>query len=62
VPELPAPSYRRLSRYDEAGLLWLLKSRPVVAMTEATATIATPGGGTLHLLPARPTAVITAKE
>jgi hypothetical protein len=29
VPEQPAPSYRRLSRYDETGLIWLLRGRPV---------------------------------
>ena len=39
VPEQPAPSYRRLSRYDETGLIWQLRSRPVVALTETTAAI-----------------------
>jgi hypothetical protein len=38
-PERPHPSYRRLSRYDETGLVWLLQGRPVVALTEATAAI-----------------------
>jgi hypothetical protein len=38
-PERPHPSYRRLSRYDATGLVWLLQGRPVVAMTEATASI-----------------------
>ena len=38
-PEKPHPSYRRLSRYDETGLIWLLRGRPVVALTEATAAI-----------------------
>jgi hypothetical protein len=33
------PSYSRLSRYDETGLIWLLQGRPVVALTEATAAI-----------------------
>jgi hypothetical protein len=28
VPEKPAPTYRRLSRYDETGLIWLLQGRP----------------------------------
>jgi hypothetical protein len=32
VPAQPHPSYRRLSRYDETGLLWLLQGRPVVAL------------------------------
>src|SRR5262245_21129154 len=38
-PERPHPSYRRLSRYDCTGLVWLLEGRPVVALTEATASI-----------------------
>jgi hypothetical protein len=46
VPKLPAPSYMRLSRYDETGLVWLLRNRPVVALTEATAAIQ---GGTAVL-------------
>ena len=29
VPERPRPSYRRLSRYDETGLIWLLRGRAV---------------------------------
>jgi hypothetical protein len=44
IPEHPAPSYRRLSRYDATGLIWLLKGRPVVALTEATAAIENPTG------------------
>jgi hypothetical protein len=39
VPEGPAANYRRLSRYDETGLIWLLRGRPVVALTETTAAI-----------------------
>jgi hypothetical protein len=38
-PAEPHPSYSRLSRYDETGLIWLLQGRPVVALTEATAAI-----------------------
>jgi hypothetical protein len=38
-PERRHPSYRRLSRYDETGLIWLLQGREVVALTEATAAI-----------------------
>jgi hypothetical protein len=33
------PSYSRLSRYDEIGLIWLLRGREVVALTEAMAAI-----------------------
>jgi hypothetical protein len=38
-PGAPHPSYSRLARYDETGLIWLLQGRPVVALTEATAAI-----------------------
>jgi hypothetical protein len=38
-PEPRAASYRRLSRYDETGLIWLLRGRPVVALTQTTAAI-----------------------
>jgi hypothetical protein len=41
-PDRPHPSYRRLSRYDETGLCWLLQGRPVVALTETTAAIMNP--------------------
>jgi hypothetical protein len=37
VPDKSAASYRRLSRYDATGLIWLLRGRPVVALTAATA-------------------------
>ncbi len=40
----PHPSYSRLSRYDETGLIWLLQGRPVVALTETTAAIQNPTG------------------
>ena len=43
-PERPHPSYRRLSRYDCTGLIWLLEGRPVVALTAATAAIENPTG------------------
>ncbi len=43
-PEKPAPSYRRSSRYDETGLIWLLHGRPVIALTETVATILAPSG------------------
>ena len=35
----PAPSYSRLSRYGETGLIWLLRGRPVVASMETEAAI-----------------------
>jgi hypothetical protein len=43
-PDQPHPSYRRLSRYDETGLIWLLQGRQVVALTDATAAIENPTG------------------
>jgi hypothetical protein len=46
-PENPAPDYRRLSRYDETGLIWLLHGRPVIALMEPAATILGPSGAKL---------------
>ena len=43
-PEGPHPSYRRLSRYDATGLIWLLEGREVIALTEDTAAIRGPSG------------------
>jgi hypothetical protein len=44
-PAKPHPSYSRLSRYDCTGLVWLLGGRPVVALTETTASIRNPRTG-----------------
>jgi hypothetical protein len=41
------PSYRRLSRYDAIGLIWLLDGREVIVLTENTAAIRWPGGGSV---------------
>ena len=38
-PEKPHPSYSRLSRYDETGLVWLLQGRDVLALTDSIAGI-----------------------
>ena len=38
-PAKPHPSYGRLSRYDETGLIWLLEGRKVLALTGETAAI-----------------------
>jgi hypothetical protein len=48
-PANPHPSYRRLSRYDQTGLLWVLQGRDVIALTEATATIRNPATGSLTI-------------
>jgi hypothetical protein len=42
VPEHAKPSFNRLARYDETGLIWLLCGREVVALTDATAAIQNP--------------------
>jgi hypothetical protein len=42
VPPRPSANYRRPSRYDLTGLLWLLRGRPVVALTTTTAAIQAP--------------------
>jgi hypothetical protein len=47
VPERPAATYRRLSRYDETGLIWLLQGRPVVALTDTEAVILARSGASL---------------
>ena len=43
-PEKPAPNYRRLSRYDKTGLMWLVQGRRVVELTKDKAVIETPTG------------------
>jgi hypothetical protein len=45
IPERPAPNWRRLSRYDLAGLIWLLRGRPVIALSNETAAIQCSGRG-----------------
>jgi hypothetical protein len=47
-PEQPGPSYRRLSRYDVIGLIWLLHGRPVVALTADRAVIGRADGLTFR--------------
>ncbi len=46
-PADPHPSYSRLSRYDETGLIWLLQGRPVIALTADTAAIESPRTGSV---------------
>ena len=47
VPKHPHPSYRQLSRYDKTGLVWLLRGRPVIAMTVLSAAIQCQSGSVL---------------
>jgi hypothetical protein len=49
IPESPAPSFNRLSRYDRVGLCWLLQNREIVALTATTATIRNPSTGAITL-------------
>jgi hypothetical protein len=44
APEHAGPSFNRLARYDETGLIWLLQGREVIALAEATAAIRGPTG------------------
>jgi hypothetical protein len=37
VPERPAANYSRLSRLNDVGLIWLLRGRPVIALTATDA-------------------------
>jgi hypothetical protein len=48
VPARPPANYSRLSRYDETGLIWLLRGRPVVAMTETGAAIQSAGAVVMY--------------
>ena len=44
VPEHAKPSFNRLSRYDETGLIWLLEGRTVLALTATSAAIQSASG------------------
>jgi hypothetical protein len=46
VPERPAANYSRLSRYDHTGLIWLLRGKPVIALTASEAAIRADSGAT----------------
>jgi hypothetical protein len=46
-PETPVPNYRRLSRLDATGLIWLLRGRPVIALTATEAVFRAPSGAIL---------------
>jgi len=43
------PSFNRLSRYDETGLVWLLGGRRVVALTEGSAAIQNPATASITM-------------
>jgi hypothetical protein len=47
APEQPAANYDRLARLDDMGLFWLLRGRPVVALTATEASYRCPSGATL---------------
>ena len=48
VPAPPAPTFRRLARYDTTGLIWLLQGRPVIALTETEAAIQSAGAVVMY--------------
>jgi hypothetical protein len=48
VAERPAPTFRRSSRYDNTGLIWLLQGRPVIALTETEAAIQSAGAVVMY--------------
>ena len=47
APERPAANYSRLSRYDETGLIWLLRGRPVIILTATEAVMRCHSGASL---------------
>jgi hypothetical protein len=47
VPERPAANCSRLSRVDALGLIWLLRGRPVTALTATEAAMRCHSGATL---------------
>jgi hypothetical protein len=55
IPQGPTPNWRRLSRYDLAGLVWLLRGRPVIALSAKTAAIQCSGFGVTTYRRARDT-------
>jgi hypothetical protein len=57
VPKQPSPSFRRLSRYDAMGLVWLLHGRPVIALTATEAVIGAASGATLTYRRRQPTGI-----
>jgi hypothetical protein len=55
MPEKPSPAFRRLARYDSTGLIWLLKGRPVIALTELEAAIQSAGAVVMYRKHRKPT-------
>jgi hypothetical protein len=47
VPDRPHPSFSRMSRYDQTGLIWLLQGRRVTALSESTGAIENPATGSV---------------
>jgi hypothetical protein len=48
VPQRSAQNFRRLSRYDSTGLIWLLQGRAVIALTESEAAIQSSGAVVMY--------------
>jgi hypothetical protein len=49
APQHAKLTFNPLSRYDETGLIWLLRGRRVVALTESTAAIEKPASGAVTM-------------
>ena len=47
VPDRPAGNYDRLARLDHAGLVWLLRHRPVIVLTSTEAIMHCRSGASL---------------
>ena len=47
VPDRPAANYDRLARLDHAGLVWLLRHRPVIVLTSTEAIMHCRSGASL---------------
>ncbi len=47
VPDKPRPVYRRLARHDRTGLVWMLRGRQVIALTEQEAVLRCRSGSLL---------------
>jgi hypothetical protein len=61
VPDQPAPNYDRLGRVDDMGLIWLLRGRPIIALTATEAIIRCYSGATLKYRRTEPTPAEIAK-
>jgi hypothetical protein len=62
VSERPAANCSRLARLDDLGLLWILRGRPVVALTAKEAIIRCNSGATLKFYRRTESAIVDKKQ